>query len=368
MSDVLVVGGGIVGLLSAMELTTRQRSVTIIDFPVVSPSASWAGGGILAPLYPWRYSDAMTRLTIDSLSRFDSILEAIDPGGALGRRLMNRCGLWVEVAESEKPYAISWASHWGLPVKVCSATDLMHEAAPGDGLFFPSLGNIRNSGLLKALREYLIGLGVRFETARVDKIKSHSSGPVSVCASDGRSWTAEQVLVSAGAGGQALLGSMGLHLPLFPAKGEMLLYQMEPGDVPSVMLTERGYLIPRNDGAVLVGSTLRKGDNTTYPTVAGRYQLESLAEYLWPVLKSRKPMHHWAGVRPGCARDFPYIGRVPGQPGVFTLAGHFRNGLVSGPASAELVVQLMCQETPFTDPDAYSLLSSSLSSSSFFSR
>ena len=93
MSDVLVVGGGIVGLLSAMELTTRQRSVTIIDFPVVSPSASWAGGGILAPLYPWRYSDAMTRLTIDSLSRFDSILEAIDPGGALGRRVMNRCGL-----------------------------------------------------------------------------------------------------------------------------------------------------------------------------------------------------------------------------------------------------------------------------------
>ena len=367
MSDVLVVGGGIVGLLSALELTQRQKSVTLIDAPSLFPPASWAGGGILTPLFAWRYSDAMTRLSVDAVPRFERLLDALDPGGAVAAELLHRGGVWVSVQGQECDKAQAWAERWHIPVEPRSARGLMENFRPDTGLLFPEQGNIRNPGLLKRLRQTLLRKGVRFENAQVERLCQRPGG-LQLTASDGRCWQSEQVLLSAGASMRVLLDGLGIRLPVFPAKGEMLLYQMAPGQVPAVMLTDEGYLIPRNDGAVLVGSTLRKGDASCYPTVQGRYQLEAVAARLWPQLAEHKPRFHWAGVRPGCERDVPFLGAVPGMPGVYAAAGHFRNGLVSAPASAELLAQIMCGQPTFTDPTPYSLPSSSLSSSSFLRR
>ncbi|MEP4373215.1 MAG: FAD-dependent oxidoreductase, partial [Alloalcanivorax venustensis] len=166
---------------------------------------------------------------------------------------------------------------------------------------------------------------------------------------------APRVLRCAGAWTSALLAPLGVRLPLFPAKGEMLLYRLPPGRVPTIVLTDEGYLIPRADGAVLAGSTLNPGDATTHPTVTGRWALQAMAASLLPELASVTPSHHWAGVRPGSDRDWPYLGPVPGTSGVFAAAGLHRNGLVAAPASAELLVRLMCGETPSLDPADYSL-------------
>lgn len=371
MSDVLVVGGGIIGLLGALELTRRGRKVTIVDAATQCPPASWAGGGILSPLYAWRYPDAMTRLSVDAFPRYQHILDECDWAGAPGgNALLHGGGLWVETFGDDAARARQWAERWQVPVQAMPASEQMPESAAGDGLLFPSLGNIRNPGLLKVLRVHLQRLGVRFESATVIQVLPSASGG-RVLAADGRQWQSDTVVISAGHAAPDLLLSMGLTMPLFPAKGEMLLYRMKPGQVPAVMLTERGYLIPRQDGSVLVGSTLRKGDRTACPTVAGRYQLERLAASLWPQLASCSPAFHWAGVRPGCERDIPFIGPVPGAHGVFAAVGHYRNGLVAAPASAELLAQLIVGEQPFTDPEPYSLSSvspSSRSSSSFFNR
>jgi len=371
MSDVLVVGGGIVGLLGALELTRRGRTVTIIDAPAQYPPASWAGGGILSPLYAWRYSDAMTRLSLNAFSRYQQILDESNAAGIPGcEALLHSGGLWVETSGDDAVRARQWAERWQVLVQAMPASERMPESAVGAGLLFPSLGNIRNPGLLKVLRTHLQRLGVRFESAMVSRIVPGAVGG-QVLAADGRQWQGDTVVISAGHAAAELLRSIHFAMPLFPAKGEMLLYRVKPGQVPGVMLTERGYLIPRQDGSVLVGSTLRKGDDTTYPTVAGRYQLERLATRLWPELASCSPAFHWAGVRPGCERDIPFIGLVPGTNGVFAAVGHYRNGLVAAPASAELLAQLITGEQPFTDPKPYSLSSassSSRSSSSFFNR
>ncbi len=94
----------------------------------------------------------------------------------------------------------------------------------------------------------------------------------------------------------------------------MLLYRLAPGRVPSIVLTENGYLIPRADGAVLAGSTLKEGDDSTHPTEEGRRKLEAMAASILPALADQAPEHHWAGVRPGCGRTGPIWARcrVPG--------------------------------------------------------
>lgn len=368
MSDVLVLGGGIVALLSALELTERGASVTIVEGD--QPPASWAGGGILSPLYAWRHSSLLNQLTFDGVDRYRRLVGMLESDGyAPPGRLLNLNGMWVQGDEKERERALRWASEWGLNCEAQSSDGLSGRMmAKGlEGVFFPGLGNVRNPGLLKALRACLQARGVKNHKARISDIRRQGRNVIFL-AEDGRQWRADKTVVGMGAGTGALLEKLGVQLPLFPAKGEMLLYQLSPGDVSSVLLTEAGYLIPRNDGAVLVGSTLRKGDASFYPTVSGRYRLERLAQTLMPELEKARPAYHWAGVRPGSDRDYPFIGAVPGADGVYVATGHYRNGLVAAPATAELLAQVLCGVAPSIDPSGYSLPSSSRSSSSFLRR
>ncbi|MBM1145537.1 FAD-dependent oxidoreductase [Alcanivorax sp. ZXX171] len=354
MADVLIVGGGIVGLLSALSHTERGRRVTLVDAPAERPPASWAGGGILAPLFAWRYPAAMNRLTVDGPARYRALVSSLT--GYAGLREDDLCdsGLWVEAPGEECRRALDWARDWGQRCEPRALATAWPEAADRDGVWFPEVGNIRNPRLLKALRARLADQGVRTVRDRAVALDPMGRGATVVLAG-GERLSAPSVLISAGAWSPSLLSPLGVSVPLFPAKGEMLLYRLAPGRVPTIVLTENGYLIPRADGAVLAGSTLKEGDDSTHPTEEGRRKLEAMATSILPALAGRAPEHHWAGVRPGCGRDWPYLGAVPGTRGVFAAVGHHRNGLVSAPASAEFLAQLMSGETPFLDPADYSL-------------
>lgn len=359
MADVLIVGAGIVGLLSALELTDRGARVTVIDAGGAYPPASWAGGGILSPLYAWRYPDAMNRLTADAPARYRRLVTRLHGYGGLAHDDLNDSGLWVAVAGEERQQALEWARHWRLS---CRAEPLAGhlsgalDGAGGGGVWFPDIGNIRNPRLLKALRAVLSHRGVRFVNEAVIAVTPLAQGGLLRLAG-GDAARARRVLIAAGAWSPALLAPLGAVPELFPAKGEMLLYNVPPGRVPAMVLTERGYLIPRADGALLVGSTHHRGDASYYPTVVDRWYLQDLAARLLPELASQRPLRHWAGVRPGCGRAWPYLGPVPGCQGVFAAAGHYRNGLVAAPASAELLAQLISDERPSLDPVDYSFSS-----------
>jgi len=354
MADVLVVGGGIVGLLSALDLSDRGLDVTVIDVAGSRPPASWAGGGILSPLFAWRYPDPMNRLTHDASARYRALVDRLQGCAGLQPSDLHDSGLWVSASEGERATARRWASAWGLPCDEQSLGRRMPAAPDRDGLWFPDIGNLRNPRMLKALRAVLRGRSVRFVEATVTALRPRWEGG-ELMLDTGETLAAPRVLISAGAWSAALLAPLGVSLPLFPAKGEMLLYRLAPGRVPSIVLTEQGYLIPRADGAVLAGSTLKVGDASTHPTVTGRWALQSMAESLLPELAAVKPACHWAGVRPGSDRDWPYLGPVPGTRGVFAAVGMHRNGLVAAPASAELLVQLMCGEVPSLPASDYSL-------------
>jgi len=350
-ADVIIVGGGILGLLSAMELIRRGRSVTIVDDSNRQP-ASWAGGGILSPLYAWRYSQAMCQLSRDAVSRYKDIVALLAEEGLPMEGVLHQSGMWVATHSDEHEKALRWAASQGWQVRSCPADQILPNSPLGDGVFFPHLGAIRNPRLLRQLRAFLDRRGVAFVNGRVSMLCPEGTGG-NLLLGDGRQLMAEQVVLCAGAWSESLLAELQSFPVLFPVKGEMLLYQLPSGKVPSIILTEEGYLIPRGDGAVLVGSTSRQGDASHYPTVNGRYRLENLAKKLLPELKLQKPAFHWAGVRPGCDRDHPWVGAIPGRPGWFAVAGCYRNGLVGAPACAALLAQLVCEEPTELDPRLY---------------
>ncbi len=153
---------------------------------------------------------------------------------------------------------------------------------------------------------------------------------------------------------------------LMPVKGEMLLYQLEPGEIPAILLADAGYLIPRLDGLVLAGSTLEAGVVDMRPGEAANRSLAETAAHWYPPLATRQPVAQWAGVRPGTRRALPFIGPLRNHSRIHLASGHFRNGLVSAPATGQLMAELLAGIAPFCDPAPYS--PSSRSSSSFLSR
>ncbi|MCG8392411.1 MAG: FAD-dependent oxidoreductase [Pseudomonadales bacterium] len=360
MKRCVIVGAGIVGQMSALALLDRGwsgKSFLILETSAYPP-ASWAGGGILSPLFPWRYPSELNALCETATDRYQRLTERLQGRQLLGADVLNRSGMWMEVVSGDRDAAEQWLQDWK---GAWEWQALPFGSRRLNGVFCPQLGSIRNPRLLKGLRKYLVDQGVQFVQELVRGWEPLGGGGALVRFGD-QKIAAQSLILAAGAGMQSLLANSSVY----PVKGEMLLYRLG-GLAPSrIILTSKGYVIPRKNGDTLVGSTVRVGDATTVPTVAGRYLLERIAHELVPVTRERRADFHWAGSRPGHDSHIPLIGPVPGAPGVFAIGGHYRNGLVSAPASAELLAQLICGETPFIDPAPYSL--SSRSSSSFLSR
>jgi glycine oxidase len=117
------------------------------------------------------------------------------------------------------------------------------------------------------------------------------------------------------------------------------------------------YLIPRRDGKILAGSTVEQDDFDKTTTAEARNRLNAFAVNLLPSLKNFPVINHWAGLRPGTEHGIPYIAKHPEVGNLFINAGHFRNGLAMGPASAQLMVDIVLERTPQVTPAPYELTS-----------
>jgi len=164
---------------------------------------------------------------------------------------------------------------------------------------------------------------------------------------------AERVVIAGGAWSALLLESVGMNLPVKPVRGQMILYRAEPGVVQRIVLSRDRYVIPRRDGRILVGSTLEDVGFDKGTTRAAMQELEAEAIRLIPALANYRIEHHWAGLRPGSPQGIPYILQHPRMAGLFVNTGHFRNGVVLGPASARLLVDIMLKREPILDPVPY---------------
>lgn len=354
-----MIGAGIVGQLTALALLDRGwRGGVLLENAM--PPASLAGGGILSPMFPWRYTAELNRLAEPGCRAYARLSERLAAAGCIDGGEFFRSGIWMELLPHEAEALAEWREytlqHYRLEPRFLNEENR-------EGVYFPELGSIRSTGIMRGLRQYLISRGVRFCHGDAVGWQAGLHG-VEVRLQHGSAVHCEILVVAAGAGAKALLPT---EIGQFPAKGEMLMYRLGADAPKELILTREGYVIPRSNGDTVVGSTLRRGDDSHYPTVTGRYHLQRLAEMLLPQCRGRKPDAHWAGVRPGLGRDYPYIGRVPGERNVYAAVGHYRNGLVCAPASATLLAQIISGAACDLNPEDYSL-PSSRSSSSFLSR
>ncbi|ATJ84317.1 glycine oxidase ThiO [Halomonas beimenensis] len=359
MSDFLVVGGGVIGMMTTLQLADAGHSVTLLERGRCGREASWAGGGIVSPLYPWRYTAPISRLSGWSEGYYPELALRLYEETGVDPEYRQKGLLYLRVEDEAR--AMAWAREVGKPLERVSADFLYAkepEVAPGcqEALWMPTLGSIRNPRLTRALHARLSAMqgvtlreecevrGFRQAGGRVTAVET-SQGPVA----------ADQVLVCGGAWAAALLEEVGITLPVRPVKGQMILFKAPPGLVNRVVLMDGRYVIPRADGRVLAGSTLE--DAGFDKTVSGeaRESLWASATRIVPALADCLVEHHWAGLRPGSPDGVPFIGAVPGLENLHVNAGHYRNGLVLAPAATRLMVDELLGRAPILDPAPYAL-------------
>ncbi|MBB3189955.1 glycine oxidase ThiO [Halomonas cerina] len=362
MQDVLIIGGGVIGMMTAWQLAEDGLSVTLLERGEAGREASWAGGGIVSPLYPWRQPEAISRLSRWSESRYPHLADRLIDMTGIDPEYRQNGLLYLDTAEADM--ARRWAQ--GLDTSLASIDAYaVYAREPGlvegieGGLWMPTLGSLRNPRLVRALRALLQRL------PRVDLCEGCAvqrlitgQGRVKGAVTAGGRFMAGRVVVCGGAWTNHLLSPLGLALPVRPVKGQMMVFKT-PVVTGSRQLLERvvlrhgRYLIPRADGRVLVGSTLEEAGFDKTPTREARDSLHASAVSILPALAECEIEHHWSGLRPGTPDGLPFIGEMPDVRGLFINAGHYRNGLVLAPASARLLADEVLGRRPVIDPRAF---------------
>ena len=356
--DILIIGGGISGMLTARELQLAGRQVTILDKVAAGQESSWAGGGILLPIYPWRQPDAISDLVISSLSMYPELSQTLYNSTGIDPE-WQPCGMLI-CKNPDIQQAMKWCE--SRQIRYQPAADSMLATLDTDfdqPLWLPDIAQARNPRLLKSLKAYLTQHGVHFlEHAEVTGIEVLPRRIDSISTSQ-QQFRANQIVLCAGAWTAKLLqqwlphSSVQIHIK--PVRGQMLLFDAKPDTLQHMILDADHYLIPRRDGKILVGSTVEQAGFEKQTTEQARQDLYQFATRLLPTLKPFPVCAHWAGLRPGTPDGIPYISFHPDYDNLSINAGHFRNGLVMGPASAKLIADLILQRQPHLDPGAYSL-------------
>ncbi len=355
--DVMLVGGGVVGLLSAFLLASSGLRVSLFEGRALGKEASWAGGGIVSPLYPWRYPGAVTALSSWSQGYYPGLAAVLNEITGVDPEVHATGLYWFDLDDSAA--ALAWSVSVGKDLAPITLAEVRNQiAALGNGykraLHMPGVANVRNPRLVEALRRALLE-HPHVEVNEFCPVSAFVLEHGKVCGLEtaGGEVRADKVVVAAGAWSGELLATLGLRLPVEPVKGQMILYKCEPGFLPAIVLAKGRYAIPRKDGHILVGSTLEHVGFDKTPTEEALASLKASAEELLPALADAEVVGHWAGLRPGSPDGIPFIGEVPQFPGLWLNCGHYRNGLVLAPASCELMKNLMLGETPIVDPAPY---------------
>ena len=353
----IIVGGGAIGLLSAYRLACAGEAVVVLDRGECGRESSWAGGGIVSPLYPWRYSPAVTALAHWSQDFYPQLGERLRAESGIDPEVHVTGLYWLDLEDEAQ--ALAWAAERARPlqqVPIAEVEQALPVLAPGyrQALHMPGVANVRNPRLVRALRtalQCMPGVEIR-EHCAVEGFLREGARVVGVRTAQG-ALRGRRVVVAAGAWSGELLKSLGLALPVEPVKGQMILFKCAADFLPAMVLANGRYAIPRRDGHVLVGSTLEYAGFDKTPSGVALASLHASAAALLPALAEAEVVAHWAGLRPGSPDGIPAIGPVPEHDGLWLNCGHFRNGLVLAPASCQLLCDLLLGQTPIVDPAPY---------------
>ncbi len=357
--DVCIIGGGVIGLLTARELLRVGVSVQLIEAGECGKESSWAGGGIVSPLYPWRYVDAVTALAAWSQSYYPTLCDELYADTAIDCEFQRSGLLLLDI--SDEGAAITWATQQQRHFQLLRGRDYLqiqdHICRDStQAVYFPDVAQVRNPRLLKALKADVLQRGAQLiEYTSIDHFEFVGER-VQYAQSGHNVFAADQFVVCGGAWSATLLQQFALPIAIKPIRGQMLMFAPHTHSLRHIVLKNGRYLIPRKDGRILCGSTVEDVGFDKSTTEEAHQSLWQSACDMMPSLKSQTVELQWAGLRPGSRHGVPLIGPLPTVQNLFINAGQFRNGVVLAPASARLMADVILRRPAIVAAEPYQLI------------
>jgi glycine oxidase len=347
--DIIVIGAGIVGCAVAYELVQRGASVEVVDQRTVGMGATQASAGILAPYSEAQETSPLFDLTVRSLNLFDEFIERVssDSGVAVAYR---RTGT-LDVATDEAGLRTLRAradvlARRGVGAELLdgASTRLEEPHVAGDivaGLLITAHGFVAANDLARAVAAAARRGGAQLlEQRRVKRI-GRVNGNI-VVETDRGTLEGSAVVLAAGSWSAAIaIEGVRARVPVRPVRGQLVYLAWNGSPLRRVIWSPRCYLVPWDDGTVLVGATLEEVGFDERVTVAGvRDLLEAVGE-ITPHALGAGFAGARVGLRPGTSDDLPVIGASRIVPNLMYATGHYRNGVLLAPLTARLVADAM---------------------------
>lgn len=352
-ADTIIIGGGVIGLAIARELRLRgARSIAVLERGLVGREASYAAAGMLAVQAETdradrffdfcRYSNSIYRGYAAALLSDTGVDIEFDGTGTLYLAFDEH-----DAAELRSRY--EWQRGAGLNIARLDREQIVElEPAVNDsvleGLLFPDDCQVENRKLVDALAAFARANDISvIEGCDVVSVKTEG-GRATGIRTPTNEHTGDNVILASGAW-TSLIDVPGAPLAGFkPIKGEILSYGPSRGLLRHVIYSPRGYLVPRSDGRVLAGATVEDAGFDKTVTLSAEESIKTSALEILPRLCELEIRDRWAGLRPWAPGGRPAIGRVPGFENLIVASGHYRNGILLAPATAELVADLVSGE------------------------
>jgi len=349
--DVVVVGGGVVGLGVAWRAAQAGMAVTVVD-PAPGRGASWAAAGMLAPVTEVHYGEqALLRLNLAAADRWPAFAAELEEaaGAPIGYR---RCGTLTVARDADDNAALEdlyrFQLRCGLQVERLRSRDcrrLEPGLAPSvrGGVLAPGDHQVDNRAMADALVAAGERAGVRLLLGRVAELLTDGERVTGVTLAGGASLPAGTVVLAAGCWSRDL-GGLAAELlpPVRPVKGQ-LLHLRGPAADPLCRRNVRGlevYVVPRADGRVVVGATVEEQGFDARVTAGAVHDLLRAALELLPDVAELELAETVAGLRPGSPDNAPLLGPA-GVDGLVVATGHYRNGILLAPVTADAVAELL---------------------------
>lgn len=331
-ADVVIAGGGIIGLSTALELARHGQRVTLLERVRVMAESSWAAAGMLAGRDPENPPE-LSQLSELSLSLYPDYLAAVE----------SLSGLAVPLRTSR---TLQGSNHsFSNALSASEIAQHVPGLVPGGHKFrWLDEHSLDPRDLCAALPKAAIAAGVLLvEESLVIAVRGGAFG--AEISTPQTKWVAASFINCCGAWAGAMSGLPSIE----PCKGQMATVKLPSHlSLDCVIRTPELYLVPRGDGRVVIGASVEHAgfDKSVHQTTI--HTLLEEAALLWPPIREAQIVETWAGLRPGSSDDLPFIGAC-GDDNCWLASGHFRNGIMLAPATAQIMRELILDQQPSVD-------------------
>ena len=338
--DILIVGGGVIGLAIAVELKRKGAKVTVVsrDF---NQAASHAAAGMLAPSAEKLTSPPLLDLCLRSRWLYPEWTQKLEELTGVETGYLP-CGILAPAYREPESTTQTDSATW-----LNRDTIKLYQSGLSDrvvgGWWYPEDGQVDNRCLMRSLLQAARTLGIELKEGVSVKAIQQKQGRVNGVLTDAGQLTADRYVLAAGSWTNQLM-----PLPVRPIKGQMLALKMppklhQPFPLQRVIYGDGVYLVPRQDGRLIVGATAEEVEWTPFNTPQGIQTLLSKTIELYPAAADWQIEDMWWGFRPGTPDELPILGHSPCE-NLFLATGHYRNGVLLAPITATLMADLILED------------------------